>query len=247
MPNRMLRDSMKLSRKINSLSDFQFRVWVHLILTADDYGRGYADPELVKTLAFPRRKRVTEKDIHDALKELAGTGCILLYDVDGESYFCFPNWASHQRIQTKVSRFPGPSENDMSRWLTVNHGEAPLETKPSEKREAEDENARADDASFDRFWDAYPRKTNRDKARRAFEKLHPDAALMDSIMAAIEAQKRSSQWTRDGGEYIPHPSTWLNGRRWEDQLTPARGRGYQESSCTDEELDRILQLGREII
>ena len=246
MPSRMLRDSMKLSRKINNLSDFQFRVWIHLILTADDYGRGYADPELVKTLAFPRRKRVTEKDIHDALTEMAGTGCILLYEADGESYFCFPNWASHQRIQTKVSRFPGPSEEDMSRWLTVNHGEIPLETKPSEKRETKREDARAEDG-FDAFWEAYPRKTNRDKARHAWEKLHPDAELQRLILAAIEEQRHSSQWTRDNGEYIPHPSTWLNGHRWEDKLAPARGRGYQQNSTSAYDLDALMDQLKEDI
>jgi len=32
---------------------------------------------------------------------------------------------------------------------------------------------------------------------------------------------QSESWNRDGGRYIPHPSTWLNGRRWEDELAPA--------------------------
>ena len=38
-------------------------------------------------------------------------------------------------------------------------------------------------------------------------------------MSAIEAQKKSPQWTKDGGQFIPHPATWLNGKRWEDQVT----------------------------
>ena len=39
------------------------------------------------------------------------------------------------------------------------------------------------------------------------------------MIAAIEAQKASEQWTREGGRYIPNPATWLNGGRWEDEMT----------------------------
>ncbi|MUU13084.1 MAG: hypothetical protein EP146_18340 [Oscillibacter sp.] len=41
------------------------------------------------------------------------------------------------------------------------------------------------------------------------------------ILAALERQKCSDRWQRDGGQYIPDPTTWLNGRRWEDELFPA--------------------------
>jgi hypothetical protein len=36
------------------------------------------------------------------------------------------------------------------------------------------------------------------------------------ILAAVERQKQSREWLKDQGEYIPHPPTWLNGRRWDD-------------------------------
>jgi hypothetical protein len=38
------------------------------------------------------------------------------------------------------------------------------------------------------------------------------------MVKAIEVQKKSEQWQRDNGQYIPHPSTWLNQRRWEDEM-----------------------------
>lgn len=80
------------------------------------------------------------------------------------------------------------------------------------------------DAAFDRFWARYPRKQDKAKARRAWAKLAPDRALADRIMAALEIQRRSESWTREGGRYIPMPSTWLNGRRWEDELPPGPDR-----------------------
>lgn len=70
---------------------------------------------------------------------------------------------------------------------------------------------------FERFWKAYPVKKAKEKARRAWRKLHPDLALCRKMSAALELDKQSDDWKRDGGRYIPHPSTWLNGRRWEDE------------------------------
>lgn len=113
MASRVIKESIKTSRNVNALSDFQFRLWIHLILSADDYGRGNADPELVKNLAFPRRKGVTEKQLSDALHVLANLGMVNLYEVDGEPYFYFPKWSEHQRIRQKVSKFPEPEEGNI--------------------------------------------------------------------------------------------------------------------------------------
>lgn len=71
-------------------------------------------------------------------------------------------------------------------------------------------------SEFETFWSAYPRKVGKEKARAAFAKVDvPVQVLLDSL----EAQKRSAQWTKDNGEFIPHPATWLNGKRWEDEVS----------------------------
>lgn len=79
------------------------------------------------------------------------------------------------------------------------------------------------DESFNRFWEVYPRKVGRQQARKVWERMHVDGRLLDTILAAVQYQKASEQWTHDGGKYIPYPATWLNGRRWEDEITPAAG------------------------
>lgn len=145
MPNRIIKDTIRTSKKINALTDFQFRLWVYLITYVDDYGRGSADPEIIKGFVFPRRKKVNETDIKDALAALASTGCISLYDIDGESYFCFPSWGEHQRIQTKRSKFPEPpilpesrlfaAEDDALQKVTVDHREKPPESESESKSE----------------------------------------------------------------------------------------------------------------
>lgn len=73
-----------------------------------------------------------------------------------------------------------------------------------------------DSARFGRFWEAYPRKADKEAARKAWRKLTPDDALLDDMIAALDWQRDSSQWTGDSGRFIPLPSTWLNKRRWED-------------------------------
>ena len=50
-----------------------------------------------------------------------------------------------------------------------------------------------------------------------------DDEALAVILAAVERQKLSKGWIKDGGQYIPHPATWLNKRRWEDAVTTAQG------------------------
>lgn len=68
---------------------------------------------------------------------------------------------------------------------------------------------------FDRFWSLYPKKIDKQGALRAFKKVDVD---IEVIIKALENHKRSLQWTKDGGQFIPHPTTWLNQRRWEAEL-----------------------------
>ena len=69
---------------------------------------------------------------------------------------------------------------------------------------------------FENFWKAYPKKVGKDAARKAFAKRKPDDGLLSSMLAALDAQARSPDWQKDGGQFIPHPATWLNQGRWED-------------------------------
>lgn len=114
MPNRIIKESIRTSKSINGLTDSEFRLWVYLITYVDDYGRGSADPELIKGQVFTRRKGITEKQISDVISSLANKHIINLYCVDGESYFYFPNWDKHQAIRAKKSKFPAPVEHVQS-------------------------------------------------------------------------------------------------------------------------------------
>ena len=103
---------------------------------------------------------------------------------------------------------------------------------------------------FEAFWNAYPRQDAKKAALTAWNKLAPDEALLNAILRALEQQRASPQWTKDGGQYIPLPAVWLNGRRWEDKGVigiPSTGKtvsaqNYGQRVYTEEELNSISSM-----
>ena len=87
----------------------------------------------------------------------------------------------------------------------------------------------ADDGGehFKTFWSAYPKKAGKDAAKKAFVKRKFDEQAFEKVMAALNEQKASEQWVKDAGQFIPHPATWLNQGRFDDELSegaaPAAG------------------------
>lgn len=71
--------------------------------------------------------------------------------------------------------------------------------------------------NFEKFWNAYPRRQAKKDAEKAWMKLEPDEELTSRIISAVNSTKDSPEWKKEGGKFIPLPSTYLNGRRWEDE------------------------------
>jgi len=72
---------------------------------------------------------------------------------------------------------------------------------------------------FEEFWKAYPKKIGKGYAQKCFKRLKVSRELLEIMLKAIEEQRKSELWTRDKGQYIPNPSTWLNQGRWQDCLS----------------------------
>lgn len=71
---------------------------------------------------------------------------------------------------------------------------------------------------FELFWKAYPRKKSKDKAFEAYKKaVKRKCPLIDDLVKIIDQLKRSKDWTKDNGEYIPYPASWLNAGGWNDE------------------------------
>lgn len=72
---------------------------------------------------------------------------------------------------------------------------------------------------FDRFWAAYPKHVGKDKALKAFVRINPSEEMLTSIIENLEKQKKCYAWGKHNWKYIPHAATWLNQKRWEDEVS----------------------------
>ena len=68
------------------------------------------------------------------------------------------------------------------------------------------------------FWKAYPKKTGKGNVERWFKVHKPSDDLFKQMLDKITQMKLSPDWIKDGGKFIPMPYTWLNQKRWEDEL-----------------------------
>ena len=95
---------------------------------------------------------------------------------------------------------------------------------------------------FEALWSIYPNHDNRAKAERLFRRIAPSAALLRTMRSAIEAQRLSKRWTKDGGEFVPEFATWLRNERWRDE---ARGKATA-GKAWHETRDGIDAMAREL-
>lgn len=71
---------------------------------------------------------------------------------------------------------------------------------------------------FDAFWSVYPKRVGKGAAEKWWRKRKPSQSLTDTMISAVQEQAKSDQWRREGGQFIPNPTTWLNQERWKDDV-----------------------------
>lgn len=249
MPNRIIKESICTSDNLDSLSAFEEVMFYRLLVNCDDYGRMDARPKILASKLFPL-KDIRVNQIESGLRALTSAELVILYQVDGKPFLQMKTWECHQQVRAKKSKYPGPESGKQAMENTCNQlisddsicSRNPIQSESESESNPKEARARVDE-DFALFWAAYPRKTDKQDALKAFRKLKPDGELMLRMMAALEQQKTSPQWTKDGGQFIPHAATWLNGRRWEDQM-PMGGKrvsaqAYAQREYQPGELDAL--------
>ena len=75
----------------------------------------------------------------------------------------------------------------------------------------------ADEVGFARFWESWPDGDRKTARKQCAAKWHTEGceAIVDAVVAAVDAAKHSASWTKNAGEFVPAPLVWLNQRRWE--------------------------------
>jgi len=100
--------------------------------------------------------------------------------------------------------------------------------KPYVQKAHDDESQTAlNGKAFSAFWEEYPKKRDKAKAEKAWLKIKPDEELARKIIQAVSVQKKTRSWQKDNGQFIPLPTTWLNGRRWEDEINEPEASEWQ--------------------
>lgn len=75
---------------------------------------------------------------------------------------------------------------------------------------------------FEHFYALYPRKKSPGDARKAWNAKCSDPAIHEAVFNGLARAKKSHQWLKEGGKYIPYPASWLRGEGWKDEDIEAR-------------------------
>jgi hypothetical protein len=200
--------------------------FIGLWCLADCEGRLEDRPVRIKAELFPYREKL---DINRYLTVLERTEHIQRYAVDGHRYIQVVNFTKHQSPHhtEKSRKYPDPPSIPSKQPLTpLDNGYVTVTTRSDslipdslipDPRSSQATPPEQEDTGFGRFWDVYPKKRKRGDAEKAWKAAHINGHLGE-ILAAIEKQKRSKDWTKEGGQFIPYPASWIRARGWEDEI-----------------------------
>jgi hypothetical protein len=188
---------------------------------ADRAGRIEDRPQKLKIEILPYDKC----DIETLLKQLEQFNFIIRYEAEGKRCIWIPTFTQNQRIHPKEpdSALPGysrdlprqnveiPGNSDANRTIPSSPS---FPTKPSLPP-----TPKGDCERFDEFWFAYPKRQDKAKAKTIWQRDKLDA-IAPAIIDAVQRFTQTPQWQAENFRYVPKPTTFLNGKRWEDELTP---------------------------
>jgi hypothetical protein len=126
------------------------------------------------------------------------------------------------RIKIKIPKFLELSSNWTKR-TKVAPTEAPTEAPTAKEEEVRSKNKNKKENKtyselFLNFWEQYPNKKGKEEAFKAWKKHTPD---MEVVIKAVKAQKQEKADLTLAGKFCsewPNASTWLNNKRWEDEI-----------------------------
>ena len=228
----MVHLSVWASGQVARLSRDARLLYVGLITLGDDDGRLKGSAALVRSQIFPYDDDVKVADVTRWLKEIEVQKLVVQYKVDGEQYMYHPKWEDYQLLREdrrRDSNIPAPDIE----FLPMTTNGQPSGTHSVDKRRLklskdklskENIDTSISDNAFVAFWEKYPYKVGKKAAWKAWQKVNYTPELGAIIMAALERWKSSPQWVKDDGRYIPHPATWVNGERWEDEVRAGKER-----------------------
>lgn len=202
--------------------------WIGLFTVCDKAGRFRWRPRALKLDVLP----YDDVDFSRVLDACATRGLLVKYRVGDAWYGCIPTWRSHQTINNRESESDLPPLDHADEVWTYDNQQVADACATREARglvhaqgEGEGEGERINNLSTAKasdeidlfaaeFWPSYPRKEAKPKAASAFRRL--SKADQRAAIDGIAKWQRSGRWTDQ--KFIPLPASYLNARRWEDEI-----------------------------
>jgi hypothetical protein len=235
-----LDDDALNSLKVMRLSDSAFRLWVKgLCYCQRQLTDGFIPAEWLKEVGAKRKdidmlstSNVDGKaplwepqsgsyQVHDYLDWNDSRATVTKKRNDAKERMAHARERSSREVTAHVrTNFPRTSQEVLRGVVKSTNASSLQDSSDKQDPERESEgklkSSKSGDAAFDAFWAAFPRKRAEKDARRAWDKIRPDAALRAVILAALQQQSQSFDWRKEGGRFIPYPATWLNRGQWTD-------------------------------
>lgn len=109
-----------------SLSDSAFRLFVSLIVLADDYGNTRGEDWWIRSRVWGARRESPR--IAEILRELTEADLVILYSVREQTYLHLCGWEKHQRVDNRGKQVIPPHDDQDSQIVTLDsatRGESP--------------------------------------------------------------------------------------------------------------------------
>lgn len=193
-------------------------LFIGLWLLADREGRLEDRPARIKMQIFPS----DDVDCDDLLSQLAQNAMILRYEANAMRFIAIPQWSKHQHPhhQEKQSVIPEPRDGaNLSGDFKINQSDTGYLIPDTLLVCANAQTRRKAVASrFQEWWEVYPQKRDKKKALKIWKSRGFDEKA-DMLIEDTKKRIRSDTKWKEG--YVPYPTTYLNGDRWEDELARA--------------------------
>ncbi len=169
----------------------------------------------VKAERIARNLKVSTRTIKQNLRRLTTEGYLKLrrtpygnvIQVMNSSKFGI--WAPHKRSEESI-----PSGHREVKNTSPPEVKNTSRTKKTQQTTRSKENPLYEKEGFSEFWKEYPSGDENEEAAKVWAKIEPEEH--PSIMAGLRLWKRSKQWQKDGGEYIPYARRFLNDEYWKE-------------------------------
>ena len=148
-----------------------------------------------------------------------GTGGLLITILNYERYQDPNNYGGHNGGHNGKSTEGTRRAQDFKKSLVLKAQNVPKNVRSKKK------NIYTRD--FETFWSAYPKKQDKAKAFEKWNAVNGVRPPLKELLIILEKLKQTDDWKKDEGQYIPYPSKWLKGKRWEDEIETTRSNDWE--------------------